>query len=131
MVWLINVQSVMEITMSYSSVLHFSTEIGIRNISTLKAIICVRIACHQTIWLVNALLHTIAESVPVNLSSLFNANSQILKVVCHVLPCLSSADPPSNVKTLLNLPCIQDKAPLADPYLGGSLDIFVGARDVA
>ena len=51
-------------------------------------------------------------------------------IQCHVVPKLQSITPPRCPDELFKLPCIADKAPLADPYLGGSIDLLLGIADV-
>ena len=51
-------------------------------------------------------------------------------IQCHVVPKFQSITPPQCPDELFKLPCIADKAPLADPYLGGSIDLLLGIADV-
>ncbi len=65
--------------------------------------------------------------VDIDLSSIHpSAESHNITVSCHVVPKLGTQHPPPNADQLLQLPCIRGKKPLADPELGGPVDIFLG-----
>ena len=50
-------------------------------------------------------------------------------VKCHVVSDLLSLKQPRDTPSLFRLPCIRDKQPIADPELGGPLDLLLGIAD--
>ena len=50
---------------------------------------------------------------------------------CHVIPKLQAIIPPKRPEDLFKLTCIKGKTPLADPALGGSIDILLGIADAS
>ncbi len=66
----------------------------------------------------------------VDLASLHSTDADNkVRVKCHVVPLLQSIRPPRNPPELLNLPCINGKQPVADPALGGEIDLLLGIAD--
>ncbi len=53
-----------------------------------------------------------------------------IEVKAHIVPALQSIRPPKNPRKLLDLPCIRGKKPIADPNLGGEIDLLLGIADV-
>lgn len=52
-----------------------------------------------------------------------------ITVKCHVVSELTFLHPPENPAELLELPCIRDQKPIADPALGGAIDLLLGVAD--
>ncbi len=66
----------------------------------------------------------------VDLASLLSTDADNkVRVKCHVVPLLQSIRPPRNPPELLNLPCINGKQPIADPALGGEIELLLGIAD--
>ncbi len=66
--------------------------------------------------------------VQVDLRSCYpEGTPESFSVKCHVVSTLPYLRPPFHPKSILQLPCIKDKAPIADPELGGTLDLLLGA----
>ena len=53
-----------------------------------------------------------------------------VSVKAHVVPNLRSVRPPGDIQRVLHLPHIKGKQPLADPELGGEVDILLGMLNV-
>ncbi len=53
-----------------------------------------------------------------------------VSVKAHVVPNLRSVRPPGDIQRVLHLPYIKGKQPLADPELGGEVDILLGMLNV-
>ena len=65
--------------------------------------------------------------VSVRLQSSSNPNSSI-KITCSLVPKITTSTPPLSPIAILTDPLLQDKAPVADPSLGGKVDILLGAH---
>ena len=69
--------------------------------------------------------------VNANLYSIYSGQSEHITVKCHVIPKLQAIIPPKRPEDLFKLTCIKGKTPLADPALGGSIDILLSIADVS
>ncbi len=86
---------------------------------------------HQRLQIAGVTGGAVSRSyVEVTLKSVYQTNHHdSVSIKCHVVPKLQSLQPPRNPQCLLKIPCIQNKSPIADPHLGGEIDLLLGIAD--
>ncbi len=65
----------------------------------------------------------------VKLSSIHDQDGPENTIEAHIVPSIPDAPPPSNAEEILELPNVKGKTPLADPQLGGKIDVLLSIRE--